>query len=106
MMAEQPDYTAAAEITHLTLREAVLRRPGVYFGSFTPADWPLVILGWTVLDLLGVASDQSPRAQITVGSDGTLTHRYSRRRCCVRPAHVPLRTRCGYGNGGPRCAWT
>jgi hypothetical protein len=68
-MTERPDYTAA-DLTVVTLREAVLRRPGMYFGSFAATDWPLVILAWTVLDLLELAPADSPRIQVTVRSNG------------------------------------
>jgi hypothetical protein len=74
-MAEEPERHgySAAHITPLTLREAVKRRPGMYFGTFATSDWPLVILAWTVLDLLDLAPAENPVAEVTVRSDGSVS---------------------------------
>jgi hypothetical protein len=37
-MTDRPDYTAI-EITTITLREAVMKRPQMYFRTYAPAQW-------------------------------------------------------------------
>jgi hypothetical protein len=68
-MSEQPDYTAVS-LTAVTLREAVSRRPGMYFGAFEPVDWPLVIMAWTILDLVDLAPAQDSHAAVRMLPDG------------------------------------
>jgi hypothetical protein len=65
----QDDYTAI-DLTPLTLRDAVLRRPGMYFGAHPRSDWPLVMLAWTTSDLMGRAATSQHDIDVTVHRDG------------------------------------
>lgn len=67
-----PDYTAA-DLKSVTLREAVARRPAMYFGGYAAEDWPLVIAAWTVTDLLDYVATTEPVAMVTLHRDGELS---------------------------------
>lgn len=74
-MAERRDYSAA-DITVVSLRKAVLRRPKMYSDSLAAADRPLAILAWTVLDLLDLAPAQNPMPTPQFAPTGRSTHPY------------------------------
>ncbi|HTJ37442.1 MAG TPA: hypothetical protein VL738_29795 [Dactylosporangium sp.] len=46
--------------------------PGMYFGAFPAADWPLVIAAWTAADLLRLAGDE-PRVDLVLHRGGALS---------------------------------
>jgi len=54
-----PPAYSTADLTILTLREAVLCRPTMYFGDYAASDWPLVIAAWTATELLDHAVGRS-----------------------------------------------
>jgi hypothetical protein len=60
----------ARDLTITTYREAVVRRPHMYFGSGPRSDWPLVILAWTARDLTHLASASQHSVETTVFRDG------------------------------------
>jgi hypothetical protein len=65
----QDDYTAR-DLTPLTFRDAVLRRPGMYFGTHPRSDWPLMMLAWTTSDLMDRAAASQHSVEATVHRDG------------------------------------
>lgn len=67
-----PDYTAA-DLKFVTFREAVARRPAMYFGGYAAEDWPLVIAAWTATDLLDYVATPEPVAMVTLHRDGGLS---------------------------------
>jgi hypothetical protein len=66
------DYSAAS-LKVLTLREAVLRRPAMYFGSYPASDRPLVIAAWTATTLLDYAVGPDPQVDVTLHRGGGLS---------------------------------
>jgi hypothetical protein len=64
---------SAADLTLVTLREAVARRPAMYFGDYPAADWPLVIAAWTAIDLLDYVATPEPRAMVTLHRGGDIS---------------------------------
>ncbi|WP_433087490.1 hypothetical protein ACQP1P_16195 [Dactylosporangium sp. CA-052675] len=67
-----PNYSAA-DLEIVTLREAVARRPAMYFGDYAAEDWPLVIAAWTATDLLDYVVTPRPRAMVTLHRDGDVS---------------------------------
>jgi hypothetical protein len=78
-VAQDSDYSQA-DIQVLTLREAVLRRPAMYFGDFRPPDWPLVIAAWTAAQMLDYAVPPRRRATLTLHRNGDLSATIARAR--------------------------
>lgn len=64
---------SAADLEIVTLREAVARRPAMYFGDYTAEDWPLVIAAWTATDLLDYVVTPRSHAMITLHRNGDLS---------------------------------
>lgn len=64
-----PEYDASA-IRLLTLRESVLARPGMYFGTAERSEWPLTMLAWTVQDLAQRCPPGGGRIVAKVLTDG------------------------------------
>lgn len=52
--------------------DAVKAHPGMYFGAYPAADWPLVIAAWTAADLLRLAGDE-PWVGVTLHAGGDLS---------------------------------
>lgn len=71
-VSQYPDYSQL-HLTALTLREAVVRRPAMYFGTYPTADWPLVIAVWTATDLLHYAVGPEPQVGVTLHDGGDLS---------------------------------
>jgi hypothetical protein len=83
-VARYPDYSQA-DIKVVTLREAVLRRPSMYFGDYRPPDWPLVIAAWTAAEMLDYAVLPQRQAAVTLHRNGDLSGSVARARI-ERPA--------------------
>jgi hypothetical protein len=83
-MPQHPDYSQA-DIKVVTLREAVLHRPAMFFGDYRPPDWPVVIAAWTAADMLDYAVPPRRRAAVTLHGDGDLSATVAMARV-VRPA--------------------
>jgi hypothetical protein len=60
---------AAEAATPSTLRDAVARRPAMYFGPVDPPDWPLVIVLWNILEALDLEPADGA-VEVTVRADG------------------------------------
>ncbi len=71
-VTDPPDYSTAS-LKILTLREAVMRRPTMYFGDYAASDWPLVIAAWTATELLDYAVGPEPHVDVTLHRDGDLS---------------------------------
>jgi hypothetical protein len=71
-MVRRRDYSPA-DITVVTLREAVLRRPAMYFGDYRPSDWPLVIAAWTAAELLDYQTRPARQVILTLHRGGDLS---------------------------------
>jgi hypothetical protein len=66
------EYTAA-DIVPLTMREAIEKRPAMYFGDRPRSDWPLVMMGMTVLKLARHVPSPARTVQVTVHAAGDFT---------------------------------
>ncbi|MER7007058.1 hypothetical protein ABT297_29025 [Dactylosporangium sp. NPDC000555] len=55
-----------------SVSDSVKAHPGMYFGAFPAADWPLVIAAWTATDLLRLA-EQTSRVELTLHTGGGLS---------------------------------
>ncbi|GAA3453151.1 hypothetical protein [Dactylosporangium matsuzakiense] len=64
---------------------SVKANPGLYFGAYPAADWPLVIAAWTAADLLRLAPS-TPTVDVTLHHNGALS-------ATVRGATVPAAPR-------------
>ncbi|WP_432971729.1 hypothetical protein [Dactylosporangium sp. CA-233914] len=51
---------------------SVKANPGLYFGAYPAADWPLIIAAWTAADLLRLAP-AAPHVAVTLHRDGSLS---------------------------------
>jgi hypothetical protein len=71
-VARHPDYSQG-DLKVVTLREAVLRRPAMYFGGYRPPDWPLVIAAWTAAEMLDYAVPPRRQAAVTLHRNGDLS---------------------------------
>jgi hypothetical protein len=71
-VAQRPEYSPT-DITVLTLREVVARRPAMYFGDYPPSDWPLVIAAWTAHTVLDYVVGPHPRVDVTLHRFGDLS---------------------------------
>ncbi|GAA1646486.1 hypothetical protein GCM10009679_59580 [Saccharothrix algeriensis] len=54
----------------MTLREAVMARPRMYFGDAPHHDRPIILLAWAVGLLQKFVLPQSPRVRVVVRTDG------------------------------------
>ncbi|MFG2041054.1 hypothetical protein [Dactylosporangium sp. NPDC048998] len=54
------------------MSDSVKAHPGMYFGAYPAADWPLVIAAWTAADLLRLAKE-APRVELTLHRGGALS---------------------------------
>jgi hypothetical protein len=52
--------------------DAVKAHPGMYFGAYPAADWPLVIAAWTVADLLRLTEGEA-HVRLVLHRDGALS---------------------------------
>ncbi|MEV8515326.1 hypothetical protein [Dactylosporangium sp. NPDC051484] len=55
-----------------SVSDSVKAHPGMYFGAYPAADWPLVIAAWTAADLLRLA-ERTPRVELTLHGGGDLS---------------------------------
>jgi len=78
------DYSRT-DIQVMTLREAVSRRPGMYFGEYQQPDWPLVMAAWTAHEMLDYLVPPRRQATVTLHGNGDLSASVARARI-ERPA--------------------
>jgi hypothetical protein len=60
----------APDLEVLAYREAVLRRPGMFFEPGPRSTWPLVMLAWTAIDLMMRAGSSQHIVEAAVLRDG------------------------------------
>lgn len=72
-MTREDEYAAAAVVPLTSMREAIEKRPDMYFGGRPRSSWPLDMMALTVIKLGRHVPSPDRIAQVTVHADGHFT---------------------------------